>query len=412
MDYYNKYLKYKKKYLKLKNQYGSGTQVQSINIYSCNKTEKNEFDHIKEDIDLDGIDDDDEIEILQARIADSLNKGRAYNIGLSQDDIRLYKIDNDKSPFFPTKYLKKSELVNDNINYCYDLINIGSHINKYLVPKEIQQSKLNNGDELFDTIFISDSTLKNSDYNNGEIIKYTGETKDGKPNGEGKAIYQTESIYEGEFKDGLPNGNGELTIFNGTTVKGEFKDGIPHGRISITKFNNGKQIETFSGLYKDGKIEGLGTERMFNGNIFEGIYHDDLPNGWGKLIYSNGDYREGEFENGMFKNGKIKITNNDGSVYEATQIDINKMNGKLIFLDDEVFEGEFKNGVLIKGEKRFADGSIFKGEFEDGWLIKGEKRFADGNYEEGEFENGQLIKGERKLSDGKIVEFENGKKKE
>jgi len=390
MDYYNKYLKYKKKYLKLKNQYGSGTQVQNINIYFCNKIDKNKFEHIKEDIDLDGIDDDDEIEILQARIADFQNKKKFYNNGLSQDNIRLYKIDNDKSPFSPPRYVKKSELVNDNINYCYDLINIRSHINKYLVPKEIQQSKLNNGYELFDTIFIRDSTLKNSDYNNGEIINYIGETKDGKPNGVGEASYQSESIYKGEFKDGLPNGNGKLTIFNGTTIEGEFKDGIPHGRIRITKFYLEKQIETFSGLYKDGKIEGLGTERMFNGNIFEGIYHDDLPNGWGKLIYSNGDYMEGEFKNGIFKNGTVKLTGYDGSVFEGNQNNTNKVYGKKIFLDDSVYEGTFENGFLINGVKKL----------------------ADGDYEEGEFKNGFLINGKRKLSDGRMFEVKNGKNKE
>jgi len=67
--------------------------------------------------------------------------------------------------------------------------------------------------------------------------KYSGEIKNGKPNGTGK-IYSPYGNYEGEVKNGLLHGHGIYTYKSGRKRKGEFRRGKPWNVKSFDK--NGK----------------------------------------------------------------------------------------------------------------------------------------------------------------------------
>ena len=44
---------------------------------------------------------------------------------------------------------------------------------------------------------------------------------------QGTKTYAEGTTYTGEFKNGLPNGQGTMTYADGSTYTGEFKDGVP-----------------------------------------------------------------------------------------------------------------------------------------------------------------------------------------
>jgi len=55
---------------------------------------------------------------------------------------------------------------------------------------------------------------------------YVGETKNGKPSGQGTITLSDGGNYVGEFKNGKPNGQGTMTLPDGTTKYiGEWKNG-------------------------------------------------------------------------------------------------------------------------------------------------------------------------------------------
>ena len=85
---------------------------------------------------------------------------------------------------------------------------------------------------------------------------YTGECKNGKAAGLGKAVGKY--TYEGEFKAGLPDGKGEMTDDRGILFKGNFKkgkrdgEGILYLKDSIQNgfWKNDKYIGLFEAPYK------------------------------------------------------------------------------------------------------------------------------------------------------------------
>lgn len=68
---------------------------------------------------------------------------------------------------------------------------------------------------------------------------YTGDCKNGKANGIGKAVGM--HTYEGEFKNGLPEGKGKYTWSNGDFYDGNWKKGMKEGRGELHRFVNGKE---------------------------------------------------------------------------------------------------------------------------------------------------------------------------
>jgi hypothetical protein len=60
---------------------------------------------------------------------------------------------------------------------------------------------------------------------------YSGQLKNGSPNGQGTLVYDDGSTYVGKFKNGVPNGQGRFEDMNGTIMDGEFTDGQFEGEV-------------------------------------------------------------------------------------------------------------------------------------------------------------------------------------
>ncbi|MFD0694955.1 stalk domain-containing protein [Paenibacillus sp. GCM10027628] len=100
-------------------------------------------------------------------------------------------------------------------------------------------------------------------------VIYTGEIKDGLPNGKGTLVFPDVTKYEGTFLNGLQDGYGTLTGVQGWKYIGDFKSNQSDG--------NGKFIfadgQYYIGNFKNNKMDGQGTEYDANGNVVRsGLY--------------------------------------------------------------------------------------------------------------------------------------------
>lgn len=82
---------------------------------------------------------------------------------------------------------------------------------------------------------------------------YTGDCKNGKANGNGKAVGI--NTYDGEFKNGLPEGQGKYTWSNGDYYYGAWKKGLKDGKGQLHKFEDGKE-KLITGYWKKGNYRG------------------------------------------------------------------------------------------------------------------------------------------------------------
>jgi len=120
---------------------------------------------------------------------------------------------------------------------------------------------------------------------NTNTIKYVGEIKNGKPNGQGTQTFPDGSKLVGEFMEGWMNGQGTITYPNGYMYVGEFKDNEKHGQGTQT-FPDGYK---YVGKYKDGLPHGQGTMNFPDGSKFVGESKEDQP--WnGTFFYKDENY--------------------------------------------------------------------------------------------------------------------------
>ncbi len=84
--------------------------------------------------------------------------------------------------------------------------------------------------------------------------KYTGECKDGKANGMGKAIGL--DTYEGNFKNGFPDGEGIYTWSVGDYYKGSFKKGIKSGHGEMHFKRKGMEDSVAIGFWSKDTYKG------------------------------------------------------------------------------------------------------------------------------------------------------------
>lgn len=125
---------------------------------------------------------------------------------------------------------------------------------------------------------------------------YTGEVKNGKPDGEGVMVYkagdaQDRRRYEGSWKNGKPDGDGVLY---------------------------GVEGDSYTGQFKAGKMSGLGLYTWPGGDCHFGEFKDNAPCGWGAQHNKDGiwvvgtwytDKRAGEYYAGYLSDlSVIKLT--------------------------------------------------------------------------------------------------------
>ncbi|MCD7905490.1 MAG: hypothetical protein LUG24_07985 [Clostridiales bacterium] len=189
------------------------------------------------------------------------------------------------------------------------------------------------------------------------VNKYSSST------GTGKAIFDIDSAlengeYTGDMKNGLPDGTGTVTYTdeNGgvVTLEGQWSEGdAVSGTLTYisdtASFVFEGDFETREGqliLYvEDGGVR----------YAYEGGCNDNGFNGYGKYVYMDGDewgyIYEGEYEDGA-ESGTGTLT------YIGTE-------------NSYIYEGEFKDDNFHgSGKVTFDDGSVLYGIFENGELIE------------------------------------------
>lgn len=82
---------------------------------------------------------------------------------------------------------------------------------------------------------------------------YNGDCKNGKANGNGKAVGV--HTYDGEFKNGLPEGMGKYTWPNGDYYYGGWKKGLKDGKGQLHHFEDGVERLT-TGYWKKDSYKG------------------------------------------------------------------------------------------------------------------------------------------------------------
>ena len=191
---------------------------------------------------------------------------------------------------------------------------------------------------------------------------YTGELKDGAPEGYGAMFYEDGSFYKGRWENGRVEGFGIYHNPNGDSYHGKFKDGKPHGwgKLTLAKNRNSYNGEwkdgelemgiwsnpngdSYNGKWKDRKKEGWGTYNYANGDSYEGEWKDDKKEGFGTCNYANGDSFKGIFENGTAVDfSEIRITDSNGKSHIITK------KGELYFYQEK---GKEKQEIDIGNKK-------------------------------------------------------------
>lgn len=126
-------------------------------------------------------------------------------------------------------------------------------------------------------------------------VKYEGEWKRGRFDGQGKLTSPSGWSYVGEFKEGKRNGRGTYILPDGGKYEGEVKNDKPDGEGTQT-FATGMKYE---GMFKNGQFNGQGTQIFPTGVKYTGGFKDGYFNGEGTLYEASGAVtRKGLWENG------------------------------------------------------------------------------------------------------------------
>jgi hypothetical protein len=128
--------------------------------------------------------------------------------------------------------------------------------------------------------------------------------------------------YSGEVKNGEPNGQGTYTWPDGGRYEGEIKYGQYHGQGTYTWSNGGRYV----GEFKNGKSNGQGTLTFPDGDKYVGEFKNWEYHGQGTLTLPDGDKIVGEFRNNKEwntkeygKEGNLIFTYVNGELKELTE---------------------------------------------------------------------------------------------
>ena len=99
----------------------------------------------------------------------------------------------------------------------------------------------------------------------------------------------SETTYSGEFRNGIPNGFGEVIFANENNFKGEFKNGkfTGNGYLTLKPDNRGYG---YIGELRNGEFHGRG-KRFAGDLIYEGDFKNGKWDGRGTVIHDGGKYK-------------------------------------------------------------------------------------------------------------------------
>ena len=181
-------------------------------------------------------------------------------------------------------------------------------------------------------------------------VKYVGEFKGGKRNGQGTLTWPNGQKYVGEFKDNTRSGQGTVTWPSGQKYVGEFKENRFSGQGTLTWPDGQKYV----GEFKDNKRSGQGINNLPDGTKYVGEWKDDKANGHGTRNWPDGAKYVGEWVDDK-RSGQGTFTWPDGSKYVGEFRD-SKVNGQGIrtWPDGTKYVGQFVD------EKRHGQGSMMR----------------------------------------------------
>ncbi|GAA4350055.1 hypothetical protein GCM10023185_07370 [Hymenobacter saemangeumensis] len=146
------------------------------------------------------------------------------------------------------------------------------------------------------------------------------------------------ATYTGQFKNGKPEGQGTMDYGGGESFRGAFVNGQEHGAGTFTK--NGQQTAVY---YKSGQRQSTAPPVAVGGNIrVEGCQSGDCYNGRGVQLQASGARYEGQFRNGQAEG-----------------------QGTVTFPSGQHFSGTFAYGHPHEGTFTYADGIKYVGTYDD-----------------------------------------------
>ena len=165
--------------------------------------------------------------------------------------------------------------------------------------------------------------------------------------GKAEKKYKDGSTYSGEYKNGLPNGEGTCCIAKGDKYTGTFLKGLPHGKGTYTWPNGDK----YDGDWKAGNMHGKGTYTWPNGHKYEGDFVEGKLQGKGTYTWPNGDKYDGDWKEGKFHGKGTYTYAKDDKEGRATFTgyyvnDLRNGHGTLTYKNGSFCTGTWKNGDM------------------------------------------------------------------
>jgi hypothetical protein len=223
--------------------------------------------------------------------------------------------------------------------------------------------------------YLSDSDTTYNGY-------YSGEVKDGKPNGEGEITYGENEFnvesYTGSWIDGQRSGQGTMKWSDGTIYKGSWENDSMNGQgIYYFPKDDENGSDYYDGEWIDGKQSGQGTMKWLNGTIYEGAWENNLRNGQGIHYFPEDDENGREYYDGEWiddkRTGQGTMKWLDGGRYEgAWENNLRNGQGIYYFPEDDVSGREYYDGEWIDdkrtghGTMKWLYGAIYEGAWENG----------------------------------------------
>ncbi len=143
------------------------------------------------------------------------------------------------------------------------------------------------------------------DHPNWPGATYTGEWKNGKPDGNGTGMYPNGANYVGQLKNGLAHGYGVFSYDDGGTYVGQWKNDKREGQGTITYADGDKYV----GQWKNHKREGQGTQNWPDGSKYVGQFMNNMVHGQGIMTYADGPVNEGIWKDDEFQYANIIPSN-------------------------------------------------------------------------------------------------------
>jgi len=171
--------------------------------------------------------------------------------------------------------------------------------------------------------------------------------------------------YDGEWKNGKRDGQGTLTYPDGSKYTGEWKINRMHGK-GVKTYADDQHIKEYVGDWKNGNKDGKGTAIFRGGIRYEGEWQNGEIHGHGTITTSDGVKIIGERKNEMLYGTSTEIYP-DGRILTVERInDKRNGHGVMTYPDGTKVTEEWINNKLVGSEEFY----LFRGlEFENEYPV-------------------------------------------